>query len=65
MTPHNLEQHRIEVPSDALPKLVHGAGQDAGGGFFYIPDFISPDEEKYLLDKVSDQQISTTPGRPC
>jgi hypothetical protein len=63
MTPDELEKYRIQVPRDALPRSMQGSDQDAQGGFFYIPDFISSDEETYLIEKVNDQQSPRTPWR--
>lgn len=63
MTPDELEKYRVQVPRNALPRSMQDSDQDAHGGFFYIPDFISSDEETYLIEKVNDQQSPRTPRR--
>lgn len=52
--PRSLESHRIKIPQSAYrsgqePTSPPAEGQD---GFFYIPNFISEQEEEYLLDKI-------------
>ncbi len=52
------------APSSATSQDEHpgrteqaGAGED--GGFFYIPNFITEEEERYLIDKVSRSAFSS------
>ncbi|PWN21125.1 hypothetical protein BCV69DRAFT_287367 [Microstroma glucosiphilum] len=52
MTPQDLEKYRLVIPDDALPRSIRHGDEEASGGFFYIPDFISCDEERYLLEKI-------------
>lgn len=50
----DLEAHRIPIPSNAGPsQFPDAAAQESGeGGFFYFPNFISEDEEKYLTEAI-------------
>ncbi|EPQ30922.1 uncharacterized protein PFL1_01820 [Pseudozyma flocculosa PF-1] len=58
----DLEAYRIHLPQHVLPSSSHdtrgptndnGDGDDNDSGFFYIPDFISADEEEYLINKIN------------
>ncbi|PWZ01508.1 hypothetical protein BCV70DRAFT_215964 [Testicularia cyperi] len=57
----DLSAHRIAIPDAARPKLssstqpsdARAANADAEeGGFFYIPNFITADEEQYLIESI-------------
>ncbi|PWN52821.1 hypothetical protein IE53DRAFT_339878 [Violaceomyces palustris] len=46
--PFHLEDHRIKLPQETVT-----ASGPSRGGFYYIPDFITEDEEAYLVQKIS------------
>lgn len=55
----DLDAHRISIPADAGPTRFASASpqqaEDAAGpegGFFYIPNFISEDEQRFLTESL-------------
>lgn len=50
----DLDAHRISIPSHAGPSQFPDTStqDDQEGGFFYFPNFISEDEEKYLTEAI-------------
>lgn len=53
---YNLESHRIAIPPNAGPNQFASSSssptEEQDGGFFYIPNFITEDEERFLTDTL-------------
>ncbi|SNX83477.1 uncharacterized protein MEPE_02184 [Melanopsichium pennsylvanicum] len=53
---YNLESHRISIPANAAPNQFASSCFSTSthheGGFFYIPNFITEDEERYLTEAI-------------
>ncbi|CAO1631938.1 unnamed protein product [Sympodiomycopsis kandeliae] len=48
-----LEKFRINIPASAYREGPPPQSSDGQDGFFYIPNFVTEQEENYLLDKIA------------